>query len=346
MCDVESYIYMPMLEELGYVPSQRYAFGEEIRRHLEAVAEHFDLVDDALFHTGVTHAEWREEESRWLIHTDRGDAISCRWYVLAPGILNLMKLPAIKGMEDFAGHSFHTARWDYDYTGGGPDAPLDNLKDKTVALIGTGASGIQCLPPLAASAEQVYVFQRTPSAIGERGNRPTNDDFADTLEPGWQRARMDNFQAIMLGRSAEVDQIDDGWTQHYAIGEQPAAPEGHEPGRVHRECRGHRLRHHGRAPAPGGDAGRGPRDRRDPQALLPLHLQAALLPRRVPLGLQQPQRHPHRLPGRHGAHHRGRPGRERRRSTRSTASSTAPASSPSARPSTGGPATTSSGGAA
>jgi cation diffusion facilitator CzcD-associated flavoprotein CzcO len=226
MCDVESYIYMPMLEEIGYVPSQRYAFGEEIRRHLQAVAEHFDLADDALFHTGVTHAEWREEESRWLIHTDRGDAISCRWYVLAPGILNLMKLPAIKGMEDFGGHSFHTARWDYDYTGGGPDAPLENLKDKTVALIGTGASGIQCLPPLAASAEQVYVFQRTPSAIGERGNRPTNDDFADTLEPGWQRARMDNFQAIMLGRSAEVDQIDDGWTQHYAIVNNPPRQKG------------------------------------------------------------------------------------------------------------------------
>jgi cation diffusion facilitator CzcD-associated flavoprotein CzcO len=226
MCDVESYIYMPMLEEIGYVPSQRYAFGEEIRQHLEAVAEHFDLVDDALFHTGVTRAEWREEESRWLIHTDRGDAISCRWYVLAPGILNLMKLPAIRGMEDFGGHSFHTARWDYAYTGGGPQAPLENLQDKTVALIGTGASGIQALPPLAESAQQVYVFQRTPSAIGERGNRPTDDDFADTLEPGWQRARNDNFQAIMLGRSAEEDQIDDGWTHHYAVVNNPPRRKG------------------------------------------------------------------------------------------------------------------------
>jgi cation diffusion facilitator CzcD-associated flavoprotein CzcO len=215
-----------MLEEMGYVPSQRYAFGEEIRRHLDAVAEHFDLVDDALFHTGVTRAEWREEESRWLIHTDRGDAVSCRWYVLAPGILNLMKLPAIDGMEDFAGHSFHTARWDYAYTGGGPQAPLDKLKDKTVALIGTGASGIQCLPPLAESAKQVFVFQRTPSAIGERGNRPTLEDFAATLEPGWQKARNDNFQAIMLGRAAEVDQVDDGWTHHYAVVNNPPRRKG------------------------------------------------------------------------------------------------------------------------
>jgi cation diffusion facilitator CzcD-associated flavoprotein CzcO len=216
MCDVESYMYLPMLEELDYVPTRRYASGEEILGHLRAIADRFDLVDDALFHTGVTRAEWHEDVSRWLIRTDRGDEVSCRWYVLAVGILNLMKLPTIPGMEDFAGHSFHTARWDYEYTGGGPDEPLTGLADKVVALVGTGASGIQCLPPLAESAKHVYVFQRTPSAIGERGNRPTDPDFARGLEPGWQRARMDNFQGIMLGRPSEVDQVDDGWTHHYA----------------------------------------------------------------------------------------------------------------------------------
>jgi cation diffusion facilitator CzcD-associated flavoprotein CzcO len=229
MCDVESYIYLPLLEDLGYVPTQRYAFGEEIRLYLQAVAERFDLVDDALFHTGITRAEWREEESRWLVTTDRGDEIRCRWYVLAVGILNLMKLPAIEGMEDFAGHSFHTARWDYDYTGGGPGQPLTELGDRTVALIGTGASGIQILPPLAEAAKHVYVFQRTPSAIGERGNRPTLPDFADTLEEGWQRARMDNFQAIMLGRSTGEDLIDDGWTHHYAAVNNPPRRKGMTP---------------------------------------------------------------------------------------------------------------------
>ena len=216
MCDVESYMYLPMLEELDYIPTRRYAFGEEIRGHLEAVAARFDLVDDALFHTGVTRAEWQEDESRWRVRTDRGDEVRCHWYVLAVGILNLMKLPTIPGMEEFAGRSFHTARWDYEYTGGGPDEPLTGLKDKVVGLIGTGASGIQCLPPLAEAANRVYVFQRTPSAIGERGNRPTDPDFAHGLEPGWQRARMDNFQGIMLGRPVEADQVDDGWTHHYA----------------------------------------------------------------------------------------------------------------------------------
>jgi cation diffusion facilitator CzcD-associated flavoprotein CzcO len=221
MCDVESYIYMPMLEELGYVPTRRYAFGGEIRGHLEAIAGRFDLVADALFHTGVTGAEWDEEAARWRIRTDHGDVISCRWYVLAVGILNLMKLPTIPGMEDFAGRSFHTGRWDYEYTGGGPDAPLTGLADKVVALIGVGASGIQCVPPLAESAKHLYVFQRTPSAIGVRGNRPTDPGFAQTLEPRWQRARMDNFQAVMLGRPVEVDQIDDGWTHHYAAVHHP-----------------------------------------------------------------------------------------------------------------------------
>jgi cation diffusion facilitator CzcD-associated flavoprotein CzcO len=217
MCDVESYIYLPMLEELDYIPTQRYAFGEEIRHHLEAIAERFDLVPDALFHTGVTRAEWREDAGRWRIHTDRGDEISCRWYVLAVGILNLMKLPVIPGMADFGGRSFHTARWDYSYTGGAPDQPLTDLGDKVVALIGTGASAIQCVPPLVQAAKHLYVFQRTPSAIGERGNRPTDPDFAHGLTPGWQRARFDNFQAIMMGRPTDVDLVDDGWTHHYAV---------------------------------------------------------------------------------------------------------------------------------
>ncbi len=226
MCDVESYIYLPMLEELGYVPTRRYAYGEEILGHLEAVAGRFDLVDDALFHTGVTRAEWHEEESRWSIRTDRGDEVSCRWYVLAVGILNLMKLPTIPGMEDFAGRSFHSARWDYAYTGGGPHQPLTGLADKVVALIGTGATGIQCVPPLAESAEHLYVFQRTPSAIGVRGNRPTDPDFAEGLEPGWQRRRMDNFQAIIMGRPVEADEVDDGWTHHYAAVQHPPRTEG------------------------------------------------------------------------------------------------------------------------
>jgi cation diffusion facilitator CzcD-associated flavoprotein CzcO len=226
MCDVESYMYIPMLEEFDYIPTQRYAFGEEIRQHLQRIADRYDLVTGSLFHTGVTRAEWDEDSARWQVFTDRGDQIRCRWYVLAVGILNLMKLPAIPGMEDFEGHSFHSARWDYAYTGGGPHERLTGLADKAVAFIGTGASGIQCVPPLAESARDLYVFQRTPSAVGVRGNRPTDPSFRDQVEPGWQRARMDNFQAIMMGRKVDFDHVADGWTQHYAAVHHPPRTDG------------------------------------------------------------------------------------------------------------------------
>src|ERR1043165_7374676 len=166
MCDVESYIYMPMLEEMNYIPTTRYAFGDEIRRHLDAIATKYGLVDDALFHPGVDTSRWDDATSRWVITTDRGDEVRARYLILAVGILNLMKLPAIRGMDEFQGGSFHTARWDYEYTGGGPGDPhLNKLADQNVALVGVGASGIQALPPLAESAKHVYVFQRTPSAI-------------------------------------------------------------------------------------------------------------------------------------------------------------------------------------
>jgi cation diffusion facilitator CzcD-associated flavoprotein CzcO len=226
MCDVESYMYIPMLEEFDYVPTRRYAWGEEILGHLQKIAARYRLEDDALFHTGVTRAEWREDEGRWLVTTDRGDEVRCRWYVLAVGILNLLKLPAIPGMEDFGGRSFHTARWDYEYTGGSAHEPLDKLADKSVAVLGTGASGIQCVPPLVESAKHVYVFQRTPSAIGVRGNRPTDAHFRDQLGPGWQTARMDNFQAIMLGLPVDDDLVDDGWTHHFAAVNHPKVVEG------------------------------------------------------------------------------------------------------------------------
>ncbi|MGI9578010.1 MAG: flavin-containing monooxygenase [Microthrixaceae bacterium] len=226
MCDVESYIYLPMLEEMEYVPKDRYASGEEIRLYLQSVAERYDLVDDALFHTDVSLAEWDDDAARWRIGTDRADELTSKYYVLATGILNLMKLPAIPGMEDFVGSSFHSARWDYDVTGGEPGRPLTKLDGKSVALIGTGCTGIQCLEPLADAAEQVYVFQRTPSAIGERGNRETEPDFANGLYPGWQQDRMDNFQAIMLGRRTEEDLTDDGWTHHFAVAQHPPRTKG------------------------------------------------------------------------------------------------------------------------
>jgi len=215
MCDVESYIYMPMLEDLDYVPTRKYAFGDEIREHIERIAQKYDLLTGALFHTGVQTSEWDEESARWTIRTDRGDVIRARFVVMAVGILNLIKLPDIPGMEVFKGKSFHTGRWDYEYTGGDMHSRMDKLADKAVAIMGTGASAIQCIQPLAQSAKHLYVFQRTPSAVGERNNHPTPPDFIDRCKPGWQRERMYNFHRVLDGQDVD-DLVGDGWTRFEA----------------------------------------------------------------------------------------------------------------------------------
>ena len=211
-CDVESYIYLPLLEELGYMPKEKYSHAPEILEHSRAIGRHFDLYDGALFQTGVQELRWDDDERRWLVSTDRGDMIRARFVSLASGPLNRPKLPGIPGIRDFKGHTFHTSRWDYDYTGGTAEGGLDKLADKRIAVIGTGATAVQCVPHLAAGAEHLYVCQRTPSSIDVRDNRPTDSEWAAELKPGWQRERMDNFNALVSGQPQETDLVDDGWT--------------------------------------------------------------------------------------------------------------------------------------
>ena len=211
-CDIESHVYMPLLEEVGYVPKWKYAPGEEIRRHAQAIARTFGLYRDACFQTQATELRWDEHESEWLVSTDRGDRIRARYVVTASGTLSQTKLPGIPGIETFQGHTFHTSRWDYDYTGGSADGNLHKLADKRVALIGTGATAIQCVPHLGADAEELLVFQRTPSSVDVRGNHPTDPDWAASLTPGWQQRRRDNFLALVTGGQVAEDLVDDGWT--------------------------------------------------------------------------------------------------------------------------------------
>jgi len=211
-CDVESYIYLPLLEELGYMPKEKYSHAPEILEHSRAIGRHFDLYEGALFQTGVKELRWSEDERRWLVSTDRDDVIRARFVSLASGPLNRPKLPGIPGIRDFKGHTFHTSRWDYDYTGGTAKGGLDKLADKRIAVIGTGATAVQCVPHLAASAKHLYVFQRTPSSIDVRDNRPTDPGWTAQLKPGWQRERMDNFNSLITGQPQEVDLVNDGWT--------------------------------------------------------------------------------------------------------------------------------------
>jgi cyclohexanone monooxygenase len=211
-CDVESYIYMPLLEELNYVPTEKYVHAPEILRHSRAIGEHYDLYANACFQTEVTELVWDDDAARWTVSTNRGDRMRARFVCMPTGPLNRPKLPGIPGIESFRGHSFHTSRWDYDYTGGDSSGNLVNLQDKRVAIIGTGATAVQCVPHLGRAAEHLYVFQRTPSSIDVRANRPTDPQWADGLEPGWHRYRMDNFNTLVSGGFAEEDLVADGWT--------------------------------------------------------------------------------------------------------------------------------------
>jgi cation diffusion facilitator CzcD-associated flavoprotein CzcO len=211
-CDVESYIYLPLLEELGYVPKEKYTHAPEILEHSRRIGEHFDLYRNACFQTEVTDMRWDDAEARWIISTNRGDRMRARFVCMANGPLHRPKLPGIAGIESFQGHTFHTSRWDYDYTGGTSEGNLSKLADKRVGIIGTGATAVQCVPHLGAAAKELYVFQRTPSSIDVRNNRPTDPEWAASLRPGWQRERMENFNTLVSGGFAEVDLVSDGWT--------------------------------------------------------------------------------------------------------------------------------------
>jgi len=211
-CDIESYVYLPLLEEIGYMPVEKYSRAPEILAHSRAIGEHFDLYRNACFQTEVTEMRWDEAAARWIIHTNRGDAMKARFVVMANGPLHRPKLPGIPGVETFKGHSFHTSRWDYAYTGGDSNGGLTGLKDKVVGIIGTGATAVQCVPHLGTGAKQLYVFQRTPSSIDVRNNRPTDPAWAGALPAGWQQQRMDNFNTLVSGGFAEEDLVNDGWT--------------------------------------------------------------------------------------------------------------------------------------
>ena len=213
MCDVESYVYLPLLEETGFMPSERYASATEIFGYCQLLGRTFDLYPKTLFQTDVTGAEWDDEALRWQVTTSRNDRLSTRFLVLAGGILHKAKLPGIPGIDDFGGTAFHTSRWDYATTGGSPTRPMDRLADPRVGIIGTGATSVQVVPQIARAAKELFVFQRTPGAVGVRNQQPTDVEWFQSLKPGWQRERIVNFTRAVTGAQPEVDLVGDSWTE-------------------------------------------------------------------------------------------------------------------------------------
>jgi len=216
-CDTASFVYLPLLEETGHMPTEKYAHAPEILEHCQRIAKQYGLYDNALFHTEIADLEWDDDAHVWLVRTDRGDEFTTQFVGMGTGPLHVAKLPNIAGVEDFRGHSFHTSRWDYAYTGGDPSgAPMDRLAGKRVAIIGTGATAVQCIPHLARDAGELYVFQRTPSSVDVRGNEPTDPGwFASIAQPGWQQRWLENFTANTMGgfgAGGDEDLVRDGWT--------------------------------------------------------------------------------------------------------------------------------------
>jgi cyclohexanone monooxygenase len=215
-CDNDAYCYMPLLEETGFIPSRKFADGFEIQEHCRRIAHQYSLYDGALFHTLVSALRWDDEIKRWRITTNRGDDIRARFVEMCGGPLNRPKLPGIPGMKNFTGKLFHTARWEYGYTGGSWRNPvLEKLTDKRVAIIGTGATAVQAIPYLGKYAKQLYVLQRTPSSVDKRPNPSTDPEWVKTLQPGWQRERQSHFHRAAVERLApgETDHICDIWTE-------------------------------------------------------------------------------------------------------------------------------------
>jgi cyclohexanone monooxygenase len=214
-CDIEAYLYLPRLEEVGTVPSERYTTGRENFEHSQRFGRHYRLYAQTLFHTKVTAIVWHEASARWQVSTDRGDSLRARFITLNQGPLAKIKLPGVKGIRDFKGKIFHSARWDYGYTGGDSDGGLTRLAGKRIGIVGNGATGVQILPKLAQHAEQVVLFQRTPSAVAPRHNRPTDVAWYRSLRAGWQKERKDSFLATVRFQFPVQDLVQDCWTDFY-----------------------------------------------------------------------------------------------------------------------------------
>jgi len=289
-CDVESYVYLPLLEETGYMPTEKYVKAYEIFAYCQLLGRTLDLYPRALFQTEVEDMRWDDESQRWHTTTSRGDDLSSKFVIIAGGVLHRPKLPDVEGIRNFKGHMFHTSRWDYAYTGGSPTEKMVNLADKRVGIIGTGATAVQAVPKLAEAAKELYVFQRTPALVGKRNNKPTDPEWFRTLQPGWQAERIVNFTQAITGSQPEVDMVADEWTK-LLLDRHAQVP------RVGGRGRGIGavgLRQRPEDPRPHRQHRHRSRDGQEIDAVVQPGLQAPLFPRRIPAGVQPPQRAPRR----------------------------------------------------
>lgn len=185
-CDSESHSYMyyfskELVDEWEW--SERYPGQAEILRYLNHVADRFDLRRDIQLDTRVTEAHFDEARQRWNVLTGNGERLSARYLITAVGCLSSANIPRIEGLEDFTGRWYHTGQWPHegvDFTG------------KRVGVVGTGSTGIQAIPVIAAQAAHLTVFQRTANYSIPARNAPLSE-----AEKAALKARADEIRHIM-----------------------------------------------------------------------------------------------------------------------------------------------------
>ncbi|KAL5444733.1 hypothetical protein PMIN07_003324 [Paraphaeosphaeria minitans] len=239
-CDVESYMYLPLLEETGYVPTKKYAPGWEIREHAERIADKWQLRDKTLFRSDVDSVTWDDSSELWTISlTERrgprgspviSHYVRAQYVYLAAGILTRPQVPRIPGLASFAGPMFHTARWDYDITGGSQkDQLLSGLRDKRVAVIGTAATAIGAIPEIGKYAKELFIFQRTPAYVKPRNQEDTKlEEFKASVatKPGWQFDRQINWNSFLTNSTSpgQPNLVRDDWTDQPAYSAMMGSP--------------------------------------------------------------------------------------------------------------------------
>jgi len=177
--DSESYSYgysfsPELLQEWEW--SEHFAGQPETLRYLNYVADKFDLRRDIQFRSRVTAATYQEEARNWAITLEDGSRFHTRFLITAIGPLSTPTLPRIEGRESFAGQAFHTARW--------PKQPVD-LAGKRVAVIGTGATGVQTIQTIASQVGHLTVFQRTPNWCAPLHNGKIDADTQKKIKAGY-----------------------------------------------------------------------------------------------------------------------------------------------------------------
>ena len=170
-CDSESHSYSyyfskELLQEWNW--TERYPEQPEILRYLNHVADRFDLRRDIQLNTRVTSARYDAAANRWTVTTEAGETFRCTYFITAVGCLSSANVPKIDGLNDFQGDWYHTGQW--------PHEGVD-FSGKRVGVVGTGSTGIQAIPVIAAQAKHLTVFQRTANYSIPARNAPLTEDF-------------------------------------------------------------------------------------------------------------------------------------------------------------------------